>query len=315
MDKALKATVSDIRLKFRNPYALIEYFEADEVVASTPFERLATNQEIQAERKRLQNPHAFSNGDGTYSGFIPRKKKTTLHLNATRTSKRETDSRIETLATKILRALWKDTQNSGAGVPTDPITVIDPVKALEFYGFHLSYEENLGTHLTDGGIIEVAGVLENDAKLVQVSNKFPPSVRLFTAAHELGHAALHNISGTIHRDRPLSGESLSREPIEYEADKFATYFLMPGKLVRTSFRETFGMECFVLTEDTAFGLSCSSLHDIKKHCKSLRDLSRLLADATNFHGRHFPSLAEQFRVSVKAMAIRFEELDLIENAF
>jgi len=55
MDKALEAAVSDIRLKSGNPYALIEYLEADEVAASTPFERL-----VERSNKTFKNNHCLS---------------------------------------------------------------------------------------------------------------------------------------------------------------------------------------------------------------------------------------------------------------
>ena len=45
---------------------------------------------------------------------------------------------------------------------------------------------------------------------------------------------------------------------------------------------------------------------------SLRDISRILAKTESFNGQYFRSLADQFYVSVEAMAIRLEELSLLE---
>jgi len=45
---------------------------------------------------------------------------------------------------------------------------------------------------------------------------------------------------------------------------------------------------------------------------SLRQLARILASARSYNGRHFPSLADQFHASVEALAIRLEELALID---
>jgi Zn-dependent peptidase ImmA (M78 family) len=42
-----------------------------------------------------------------------------------------------------------------------------------------------------------------------------------------------------------------------------------------------------------------------------RDLSRMLARVDRFDGRQIDSLTSQFRVSVEAMAIRLEELNLV----
>jgi hypothetical protein len=45
--------------------------------------------------------------------------------------------------------------------------------------------------------------------------------------------------------------------------------------------------------------------------RTLRDLARLLASATYYNGKAVYSLTEIFGVSVEAMAIRLEELDLV----
>ena len=87
----------------------------------------------------------------------------------------------------------------------------------------------------------------------------------------------------------------------------------PAKLVKSRFIEIFGTESFSLTEDTAFALSCSSLMEVRKKHKTRRHISRLLAGTKNYGGRNLYSLADQFRVSVGAMAIRLEELALIKK--
>lgn len=224
------------------------------------------------------------------------------------------DSQIEERATALLRELWQNRESMWGWSPTDPTIVIDPAKGLELLGFDFFLEEDLTTfHSSVQDHVQVAGVIDKDARRVYLSKRFPMSVLSFTAAHELGHAVLHEISEPLHRDRPLNGESISREPKEREADKFATYFLMPAKLVRARFIELFGTDNFILTEDTAFALSCSSLSELKKKHRTRRDISRLLAGTKSYSGRNLYSLADQFRVSVEAMAIRLEELALIQK--
>jgi hypothetical protein len=49
-----------------------------------------------------------------------------------------------------------------------------------------------------------------------------------------------------------------------------------------------------------------------KKFKTLRQLSRVLASAEHYNGLQFNSLANQFRVTNEAMAIRLEELELLE---
>jgi len=228
------------------------------------------------------------------------------------TSQRYSDSQIEIQANNILRELWQNREQMWGWSPTDPTIVIDPAKGLELLGFDFFLEEELATYESDQGQVQVAGVINRKTKRVHVSKKFPMSVVSFTAAHELGHAVLHEISGPIHRDRPVNGESIARDPIEREADKFATFFLMPAKLVKSRFVELFGTENFALTEDTAFALTCDSLSKVKKKHKTRRDISRLLASTKSYGGRNVYSLADQFRVSVEAIAIRLEELSLVQ---
>ena len=85
---------------------------------------------------------------------------------------------------------------------------------------------------------------------------------------------------------------------------------MPEKQVRLAFRDMFLTDCFELSEDTAFALNAGSLDSLRDRCRTLRDLSRILAGATQYNGVHFNPLARQFGISVEAMAIRLEELDL-----
>jgi len=202
-------------------------------------------------------------------------------------------------------SLWR------SELPTDPIEILDPKVAFGLLGYEYSLEEGLGQYRNENNLIEVAGLIDRDSKKVHVSRQFDLSVQAFTAAHELGHAVLHPAGGGIHRDRPMDSTSYPRKPEEIEADKFATYFLMPAKLVRTRFFDLFGAECFTLSEGTAFALIGMSLQEIRTKCNTLRDLSRLLASTEQYNNRYFVALATQFRVSMDAMAIRLEELKLL----
>ena len=116
---------------------------------------------------------------------------------------------------------------------------------------------------------------------------------------------------TMHRDRPLDGSVRSRTGIEFEADKFASFFLMPAKQVQETFERFFLTDQFELSETTAFALGQGEYATLSNKCKTLRQLSRLLASAEHFNGVHFMSLSSQFLVSNEAMAIRLEELQLV----
>jgi len=270
--------------------------------------------QIMESRRRLGNPYAYLDGSGAFSATMPPMEALIDPVNASRRSKRHSNRQIERQATDLLKTMWNNRSTLWRDTPpSDPIEIIDPARAFEIFGFSFSHEEDLGKYYGDNGFLKVAGLINNDDKTVQVSNQFPQSIRMFTAAHELGHAVLHNLSGSLHRDRPVDGSSFSRDCIEYEADKFATYFLMPAKLVMARFMEIFGTESFSLNEDTAFALQCRPLSEIRERCRTSRELSQLLASAGSYNGRFFPSLANQFRVSIEAMAIRLEELSLVEG--
>lgn len=275
-------------------------------------EREILNAQMSESRSISKNPYAFLNETEGY--------RNGQHTNLTSKfskmmfkTQRYSHSQIEFQANKLLKELWLKREHMWGWTPSDPTIVIDPAKGLELLGFSITYEEDLGSYFSDSGDVKIAGVINGKTRSVHVSRQFPQSTLCFTAAHELGHAVLHDTSNSIHRDKPLNGETLSREQIELEADKFATFFLMPAKLVNSRFMEIFGTESFSLTEDTAFALSCSSLIEVREKHKTLRHLSRLLAGTKSYSGRNLYSLADQFHVSIEAMAIRLEELDLIEK--
>lgn len=234
----------------------------------------------------------------------------TNHLN----NPNLTNSDIEELARKIHIILWKYKDKIWKKKIENPLEILKPNVAIEkLLNYKVVRRESLGVYNISGDSVEVAGLIDNDNKAVGISKKFSSRVQNFTLAHELGHTLLHKQTG-LHRDRAMdgSGGPIIREPIEIQADKFATYFLMPKKQVRKLFQEIFNMEKFFLNEDNVFALTGGSVSSFRSKCKSLRELSRIIASAESFYGTPFKSMAEIFNVSVEAMAIRLEELALIE---
>lgn len=204
---------------------------------------------------------------------------------------------------KLHRTIWEHRNEIWPdGVPADPVDMLEPRIAAELIGFKFEEAEFLGD--------QTAGIIDCIAKRIQVSRRFPLAVRRFTGAHELGHAILHK-QHRMHRDRPIDGTELRRDATEVEADKFATHFLMPEKLVKNYFSQVFGAIPFELNENTAYALDPRDPLALIRGCKSNRDLARLLAKAEYFNGKHVNSLAARFRVSVETMAIRLEELGLV----
>ena len=224
-----------------------------------------------------------------------------------------TRSKIEDIVRDVQRELWGVRGKLfPEGQEVEPLDVLDPDLAFRSLGFRSELVESLGQDRWDGELAEVAGIIDASGRTVQTSRRFRPPVRRFTSAHELAHAVLHNAQG-LHRDRAIDGSKLgeTRDRTEWEADIFATYFLMPEKLVRAAFEKAFKDRKFVLDEDSAFALNPGDPEGLRASCRNDRELSRLLAGATRYDGVHFVSLADQFSVSVEAMAIRLEELKVV----
>lgn len=230
-----------------------------------------------------------------------------------RSKKNYTNEEISDRASAVQKIIWDSRSDLWAdeGVPTDPVDLLNPQSALRRLGYSYEVPETLGTFASDVGTFEVAGLLEALPGRVSISGQMKPEVRRFTAAHELGHVVLHPHLKEAHRDMPLDGSSTSRKKIERDADKFASDYLMPTNLVRNRFASIFGADHFFLTDETSFALNSNSLIEAKRRIKNLRTLSRLLASIQRYNGQQIISLANQFHVSIEAMAIRLEELELL----
>jgi len=223
------------------------------------------------------------------------------------------EKRIEELARHMQNVLWRYRdliwKDETVGNYMD---VLKPEVAIEkLLGYEFGYT-NLGQHFTDQGEeVMTAGQIHKDEKTILLSPSFPKPIQNFTAAHELGHALLHKESG-LHRDISLDGSPSGTKDIrEVQANKFATFFLMPATLVKARFKELFFMEKFIINDDTVFLLNEKRVSDFKKKVRDREGLAKYLASA-EFFRRPFASMAEIFNVSVPAMAYRLIELDLVE---
>lgn len=272
---------------------------------------------IQEDRRRLQNPYAHLNGEGEFEAIIP---DTALTILPSRLFEEIpcgialTEIQIERIARNLLRKLWL--YRSGyfpEQVNLLPLNARNPVIALTNAGFQVTFKKSLGKHRYHDGYLETAGIINRNDMTVQISENFPPETRMFTIAHELGHVLLHQAI-TQHRDRPLdrASNNSNRSLLEREADKFATHFLMPKKLVRTEFVKRFGTERFVLDDTSTFALNVSDFDKIRKARSCRLELARLLAKAAQYDQVHFVPLSKLFQVSTEAMAIRIKkELKLV----
>lgn len=305
--------IQKARKKLGNPYAFINGDgEIDTVSAPVVYG-------VHDERKKLQNQYAYLDGEGGYSHWqdMPQvlNKLINIHDVLGLKSKKSKYSKyeIERIVKTLQRTMWKQRQQLLEDKEVGPLDIINPSLALHSIGYKTELKDTLGQFSGNGELYEVAGIIDNDDKSVQISRRFSPEIRNFTAAHELGHAILHEGNG-LHRDRALDGSQANRtnDHREQEADTFSAYFLMPEKQVRKAFENMFKTSRFILTDDTAFALTADTLESIQNKCRSLRDLTRLLASTEKYNGRVYKSLAKQFNVSIEALAIRLEELNLVE---
>lgn len=322
--------LSAARLALCNPYAFIEELELeiapifDKPAASSVQSTPATQEQIRSSREQLQSPYAHLNGEGNFEGTVKAYSNDQSPLTAStakdaperksiQTPRKYTEKQIQAIARQIQIAIWKNKNDLWNGrPPEDPIELLSPAHAMLLKGFSLEFVPGFGQIIKGLDVAEIAGYLDNDKKTVYVSEQFPFQQQLFTTAHELGHILLHgNSIGRMHRDRASDGSKISRDHIEWAADKFAVYFLMPEKLVKKSFKKRFGTERLNISEEVAFGLGFSNIDELKKKIKNKTHLAQTVAATTHYHTNHFKSLASQFRVSVGTMAIRLEELGII----
>ena len=192
------------------------------------------------------------------------------------------------------------------GIPSGPVPNV--VRLLEAHGVIVVYLD-----LEDLTKVDAFSHLGFDRPIVLLNpEKNDRAKSRFDAAHELGHAVLHKQT-LLHRDKPLDGSSTApRNREEMQADKFATFFLMPTKLVEDIFVEIFETTRFTINESSVLAIRAGSIDALRKKCHNKRGLARLLVTTEFYGGKAFNSLTKIFRVSTETMAIRLEELDLLE---
>lgn len=297
MTDALGSRPSEDRRRLQNPYAHIERLSDAGVTGSPTL-------------KELCNPYASL--EVVRPGRSePRRRSAVPHARLVR-SRALSDEQIEATVSALHSRIWRERNSLWNGKPpVNPIELLDIARALSLFGYAYFDDQVLGQYHDGGGLRDIAGSIDSEAKVVRISPSNSVPQRRFTAAHELAHAALHQFEGTVHRDRPLDGTASLRPPVEWEADRFATHFLMPRKLVLARVASCFGFTRLALNDDTAFGLFGLTHERLRQSVRTIREFARLIAEAQRLNGRHFESLAAQFQVSVEAMAIRLEELGVV----
>ena len=224
------------------------------------------------------------------------------------------NSELEELVKRLQNTLWLQRDKIWKqNPPENPIEILQPDVVLKkVMNYTYLESDNLGVYEHNGELSEIAGLINKNQNLVQISRNFPVETMNFTAAHELGHALLHQQT-EMHRDRPIDGSvNTPRSLEEIQADKFATYFLMPQKLLKEVFSLIFEMPTFVINEATVLAVRGGSVGAFRQQCNNIRGLARILASVDYYAGKSFNPLSKIFNVSIETMAIRLEELRLLE---
>lgn len=221
---------------------------------------------------------------------------------------------IEDCARELQNLIWENKHLIWKKeVPSSHLEILSPRMILKNAMGYDYFSSTTYGYKEDDAQVEVLGIIDQPNKIVAVSNNYSEQIQKFTAAHELGHALLHQQS-IMHRDIKSddNGHLAPRDKSEIQADKFAAYFLMPTKLVKIEFQKRFSSDLFKIDENSAFKFGGRNISELKKECKNIRGLSMKLASTNLFGGENFISLSEMFNVSIVSMARRLEELNLLE---
>lgn len=223
-------------------------------------------------------------------------------------------SKIEHEARLVQQEIWRHRESLfPLGVPP-PQGMLEPETAAAVLGYQYVYSDGLGNWGQGRDLFEIAGMLDQQRKLIAVSNKYDYPAMRFTGAHEIGHVALGHPDRIMHRDRPVFDISRgSRDPKEQDADYFAACFLAPEKLVRSAFKARFLFTPLRPTDDVVFNLCRESQHALMRAGPGSYGFAAAVAASRTFNGGHFKPLHEVFGISVSAMAIRIQELGLIQE--
>lgn len=177
----------------------------------------------------------------------------------------------------------------------------------------------------DLGDPEVLGCLDIKNNVIQINNLLDSALYPdqegrynFTLGHEIGHHILHRPIAEILMQQPilsnLNQENLNiilcrtkdqRAKIEWQADKFAAFLLMPKKKVFQLFSQHFKSDSFLET-----GRLVRQLRYDRAFLKMLfPSFGYLSNDQILCYA--FQAFANEFKVSMQAMVIRLKELGLL----
>lgn len=220
-------------------------------------------------------------------------------------------SKIEAEARRVQFEVWAQRKLLWNTVPPVP-AMFEPYVVARILGLEYEPRERIGA--VDFQTATAAGVLNRRRNTISISTDFEYEVQRFTGAHEIGHYVLHPDIGfeVEHRDRPIYGWASGRPQHEADADYFAACLLVPRKALIEEFEKRFGTKKpLPYTTTVAFHIGLSMADFDTRRDRLL--FAKALARAQSFDRHRFLSLAEYFKVSVSALAIRLWECGLVDE--
>ena len=184
-----------------------------------------------------------------------------------------------------------------------PIPVEDIIE--RYLKLNLSFDdltEKLGPGVLGATYVEASLICINERLF---ENKSEGRL-VFTCAHEVGHWILHrrfvNRAERCGREKNviICRTGNAKEPIEWQADYFASCLLMPENGVREGFERAFGRECLELYNEKSSFHANALLFD--PSIENWPFIAAAVCEAGNFTN-----------VSKQAMIIRLLELGLLVN--
>jgi hypothetical protein len=223
------------------------------------------------------------------------------------------NQKIEDAVTYLHREIYR-AQRSLFKAGAHPLTMLRPEIAAQVLDLDYIVLDRIET---DQYGMEAAGLLDLPGQAMYISQKFRYTTQRFTASHECGHALLHPelaSEGLFHRDLPNPEMHTYRRPQrEQDADYFAACFLIPWRTLIQEFEARFGKPPLRLNHQSSFYLGGKSDSDLHIEPSGGLRFPMAVASAQKFGGYPFKSLADQFMVSPRAMAIRLRELELVRD--
>ncbi len=186
------------------------------------------------------------------------------------------------------------------GVIEEPPVPVDEI-IERFLGFTLEFADLGGA--AHGATNLEGRIVTIDESLDPVEHPAMEGRCNFTAAHEVAHIVLHRETGGFQMPPPGAGSGFiqTEEEFERQADRFASYLLMPRRLVLPTYKKVYGSTDPLVIRPEAE----------KAGVANFGSREAFLRAAKEFHSQ---PLASVFKVSVDAMRIRLEELNLLPRS-